>query len=90
MPDDQINRIEDKIDTIVDKIGNIDITLAKQSIILDEHTRRSTALEAIVLPMQRKMGYAEGALKFIGLVCVVTGGITSVIYIVQFIAHFFS
>ena len=41
----RLQRIEDKIDKIDGRIDNNNIILAKQSQILDEHQRRSLALE---------------------------------------------
>ena len=46
--DTRFTRMEDKIDHIVDKIGNIEVTLAKQHVSLEEHMRRSKANEEAV------------------------------------------
>lgn len=63
-------RLEDKIDKIVDNISDINITLAKQSTILDEHVRRSTNLEDRVEPLEKHMHMIQGAIKVIGLVAI--------------------
>lgn len=48
MKDDIANRILDKLDAMDARIDNIDITLAKQSVVLEDHTRRSLANEKAV------------------------------------------
>ena len=69
----QNKRIEDKIDVIVEHIGNIDVTIAKQQTTLDEHVRRSVALEAIVDPMRENMDQFVGAVKFIKILGILAG-----------------
>lgn len=63
-------RIEEKLDKVVEKIGNIDVTLAKQSVILDEHVRRSNLLEAKMLPLEKHVAVVNGALKFLGTMAI--------------------
>lgn len=63
-------RIEEKLDKIVEKISDIDITLAKQSVILDEHVKRTNMLEAKIQPIEKHMIMLNGVLKFLGLVAV--------------------
>ncbi len=50
--DHRLDRIEDKIDKIGDKIGAIDITLVAQHESLKHHIRRTEILEEIVKPIQ--------------------------------------
>lgn len=61
----RLDRIEDKIDKVLEKASNTDVTLAKQSVILEEHVRRTEALEAIVMPIKTKVDVATLALKVI-------------------------
>lgn len=44
----RLERIEDKLDTVVTKISSIDVTLAENKMILSDHTRRSLANEKAV------------------------------------------
>lgn len=44
----QLDRLIGKIDKIVDQTARTEITLAKQSVILDEHIRRTNILESKV------------------------------------------
>lgn len=55
MPYERLDRIESKLDGIVDKIGSIDVTLAAQKVILEEHQRRSLANEKIAEALAAKV-----------------------------------
>lgn len=61
------NRIENKVDSIANDIASINVTLAKQSIILDEHQRRSLANEAAVEILKSQHNMIVGAFKLISL-----------------------
>ncbi len=63
MSDDRLSRIEAKVDSVVDRLGNIDKTLAAQHVSLKQHMRRSDALEAQVKPMQEHVMAVNGAVK---------------------------
>lgn len=43
--DQRLNKIEDKLDVMDDKIDKLVVTTATNSVVLDEHMRRSDALE---------------------------------------------
>lgn len=70
MSENPLNRIENKLDKITEDVTDIKVILAKQHVVLVEHESRSTKLEAIVLPIQRKITLFEGALKFIGAISI--------------------
>jgi hypothetical protein len=63
-------RVEEKIDKIVDKITDIDVTLGKQSVILEEHVRRTNLLENKLEPIEKHVHMIQGALKFLGLISI--------------------
>lgn len=69
--DDRLVRIEKKLDVIIDRISAVDVTLASQHQILNEHQRRSIALEAIVDVLRRNQYRVEGVLKFFGILAVI-------------------
>jgi len=73
MDDKRLDRIEDKVDTIVDKIGSIDATLAAQHVSLKEHIRRTALLEAEIKPVKRHVDMVNGALKLLGLISLLLG-----------------
>lgn len=66
MSDDRLNRIEDKLDKVLEKASSTDVTLAKQSVILEEHMRRTEALEAIVIPIKSKVDVVMTIIKLLG------------------------
>lgn len=71
MSDDK--RLEDKVDVVVEKIGEINVTLAKQSVILEEHVKRTNLLETKIEPIEKHVIMVHGILKFIGLLAVIAG-----------------
>ena len=50
----------------MEDISEMKVVQAEQHITLKEHIKRSDALEKIVLPLQKKANYIEGALQLIG------------------------
>jgi uncharacterized coiled-coil protein SlyX len=63
--DERLFRLEDKIDTIKDTIGEINVTLAAQHESLKEHMARTKQLEDIVAPLQKHAVMTQGALKLV-------------------------
>lgn len=51
----QLDRIEGKLDQVSDRVGHIDVTLARQATILEEHQRRSLANEESVDLVRREL-----------------------------------
>lgn len=68
-----ISKIEKKIDKLDQHLSSIDITLAKQSVILDEHVKRTNLLEERITPIERHVSMINGALKFLGILAVIIG-----------------
>lgn len=68
-----LQRIEDKIDKIVDQIGSINATLAAQHVSLDTHIKRTDLLEAEIKPIKSHVNMISGALKLIGLIATLSG-----------------
>lgn len=79
---DYSKRVEDKLDKVVDKIGNIDVILGKQSVILEEHVKRTNLLEAKLIPVEKHVVMVNGAFKFLGLVAIFIGIIEGFLKIV--------
>lgn len=52
--DERLIRIEAKLDKVVDAVSDVKATQAAQHVTLEEHTKRSTMLEEIVVPMHEK------------------------------------
>lgn len=60
-----------RLENIEISIHSIDITLAKQSVSLDEHIRRSNLLEEKMVPLEHHVAMTHGALKLIGLMAAI-------------------
>ncbi len=63
--DDRLYRLEDKIDSVKESIGQINVTLAAQHESLKEHMARTRLLEERVDPLEKKSIMTEGAFKLI-------------------------
>ncbi len=57
--------MEHKLDKILDRISNIDVTLAKQEVSLSEHIKRTAILEAKLEPVERHVILVNGLVKVI-------------------------
>jgi hypothetical protein len=62
--------LDDKLDEIASNIGEINITLAKQSVILDEHVKRTNLLEKKLEPVEKHVQMIHGAMKLMGITAV--------------------
>jgi hypothetical protein len=67
----QLEKIDEKLEKIDNHLTKIDITLVSQHLSLEEHHKRSTMLEEIVLPIQRKVTLFEGGLKVLGAIVLI-------------------
>jgi archaellum component FlaC len=66
MKDDSRNqRIDDKLDKVMEHITSIDVTLAKQHVSLEEHIKRTNMLEDKLEPIEKHVNMVNGAIKFI-------------------------
>lgn len=82
------DKLESKLDIVVDKIANIDKTLTSQHEILGEHIRRTVALEdyntKIVEPIRTWKERISGATSLItifgGFVLTVAGLVEIIVY----------
>ena len=76
-------RIEDKLDKIVDHISNIDTTLAKQSVILDEHIKRTELLEKKLEPVERHVTIVNALVKVTAVLGSAIGTILGIVHAVM-------
>jgi hypothetical protein len=63
----KIDRLIDKVDKIEDTLVKQEVNLARLTVSVEEHVKRSNNLEEALKPVQRHVVLVEGALKFIGL-----------------------
>lgn len=78
------NRTDSKIDKILEKISAIDVTLAKQHVSLEEHMRRTNAIEKHleiqrkdVDALQKKSYNLEGGIKILMSLGIIIGILTT-------------
>lgn len=83
--DRRIIRIEDKVDSIKDTLGEINVTIAAQHESLKAHMARTDALEAIVIPLNRESYMVRGVLKAVGVLALMAaiaeGGVALLTYL---------
>lgn len=65
MKKEDLERFETKLDTIQSKIASIDVTLATQSVVLEEHVRRTNALERKIEPVENHVRLMKSLAKII-------------------------
>lgn len=87
---DFLDNISRKQDNIGSDIVEIKIVQAKQQISLDEHIRRSEALERAqeklfneLEPIKTHVSRVDGAIKFIGIVSVIISILTGIVKLLQ-------
>ncbi len=67
----QLDRIEDKITVVDQRINSIDITLAAQHSQLVEHIKRTAILERELKPVNKHVQQMQGAGKLLGLLALI-------------------
>ena len=59
--------VDQKLDKIVDTLGQQAVTLERLTVTVEDHVRRTNILEADMAPIKRHVWMVNGALKLIGL-----------------------
>lgn len=57
-----------KLDMINDRLGSIDVTLAKQHESLEHHIKRTDILENELKPLREHVAVVNGGMKLIGFI----------------------
>lgn len=93
---EQFTIINNKLDKLDSRIDNVDITLAKQSILLDEHIKRTGIAEenigmlrADLKPVEAHVSMVQGAIKLIAFGAVIIGAAAGIVRIISAIYPFF-
>jgi hypothetical protein len=63
-----MERLESKLDKVVESISRIDVTLAKQAVQLEEHIRRTNLLETQLTSIRSHVNMVQGVGVFIGII----------------------
>lgn len=85
MNGDGINRILTKIESIDKSVDEINITLAKQEVSLEEHIRRTNVLEETLKPIQDHVNKVNAAIAILVGIVAVIGTIKTVLEIISFL-----
>lgn len=70
---DTLDRIESKLDTMQDKVANIDKTLAINTTSLQEHMSRTKLNEARIEIIETHVHQVQGAVKFSSVLAAISG-----------------
>lgn len=63
-----MERLEDKLDGVKTDISAINVTLAKQSVILDEHVKRTNLLEEQLKPVEDHVKLIKSIAKIVSFI----------------------
>ena len=85
MDDDRADRIETKIDKIIDQIGEINSTLAAQHISLELHIKRTNILEDKIIPIETSRNEIRGIIKLGGWI---VGALTVAAMLAEILGYF--
>lgn len=85
--DKRLDRIETKVDKVLEHQAAHGETLAAQHISLKDHMRRTDILEKAVMPMVRKWDMVQGAGKLIGTMILLAGGIEGLVALLEYMSR---
>lgn len=63
--------VDQKLDKIVDTLGQQAVTLERLTVTVEDHVRRTNILEEDIKPIKKHVWMVSGALKLIGLMATV-------------------
>jgi hypothetical protein len=81
-----LERLENKIDILDDKLDSIDKTLFAQSITLDEHQKRSTSSEKRIELLEKWKIMFDAILKVGGALAALAGSVYTVVKIIELLS----
>lgn len=88
--EESFKRLEDKLDKVIETTTRMEVVTAKNVVILEEHQRRSDALETHVRILEsevdkikRTKNMAQGAVKFLGFLSGLVIAIEAAIHILR-------
>jgi archaellum component FlaC len=81
--DDRLERIENKLDKVVDQIGEINETTAKQQVSLEYHIKRTDLLEKKLEPVEAHVSLVSSLFKIISGIAVLAGIIEVILQVMD-------
>lgn len=82
--EDKLERIENKIDKIVEDISEIKTITAKQQVSLDYHIKRTDLLEEKLEPVESHVKLISAFFKIIGGIAVIAGIVSVIIQVLSY------
>jgi hypothetical protein len=76
-----LNGLDGKVDKLDTHLNSINVTLAQQSIILDEHQKRSTQLEDRMVPVEQHVQNVGAIFKFFGFMSILVSLVAGILKI---------
>lgn len=73
MDNNKLDKIEDKLDAVIQRINSIDVTLAAQHESLKDHIRRTELLEEEVKPIKAHVDGLKGVIRFFWFLGILAG-----------------
>ena len=70
-------RLYAQIDRVENKVDNIDVTMARNTTLLEEHIRRTNILEDELKPIKEHVANVRGGLAWLKTIGLVSGSITA-------------
>jgi archaellum component FlaC len=83
--DQKLDRIESKIDKVVEDISSIDSTLAAQHEQIKEHIRRTALLEDDIKPLKQHVSSFNAVLRFLGVILLISGAIEGIVSLLTYL-----
>lgn len=88
---DKLEKIDQKLEKISDRLGNIDVTLAKQELSLEEHIKRTAQnehaiehLKQTLVPINKHIIAQETGFKILGKIAAVTAFVVGILKITEY------
>jgi hypothetical protein len=82
--EDRLERIETKLDKVVDQISEINSTTAKQQVSLDYHIKRTDLLEKKLEPVEAHVNLISSLFKIVASIAVLAGIVATILQIVEY------
>lgn len=83
--DKRLERIEEKVDTVLDRLASQESILAAQHESLKSHMRRTEILESVVVPMNKERYMVKGGIKLIAAILVTSAAIEGVVALLSYV-----
>lgn len=77
------DKLDQKLDKLLDKVGEIDVTLAAQHVSLSEHMRRTSLLESKIEPMEKHLAMVAGGAKLASVIVICISAIAGIVEIIH-------